>query len=591
MTRYLDPARSRAVLIGASNFVEADGLPSIPAVSGNLEGIRAALTGPTTGSLTAEHCTLLRDPSSASEIGQALARSAEATDVLFVYYSGHGLVDDRGRLYLSLSSTNPDQLRWTALPFDALREELATSPAAIRILVLDCCFSGRAFEAMSDSRGAITGQIDVAGTYTMTSTTANATAYAPTGAKYTAFTHALLAALQGEESLTLDEVFREVELALISRGLPRPQRRAINAAGNLILTKRRRAVPPRSMSEVSNIQPGHHFSTRRQAHDAGVHRPLQAGICGTRKTGAESIVISGGYKDDEDNGEVIIYTGHGGQDQAGNQISDQSLDDSGNAALVTSCLDGLPVRVIRGWQSGSPYAPSKGYRYDGLYRVTSYGSKTSLDGFLIWQFRLEACEGTPLPKTQQQETLEVLTESKVKRANARTRTVANKSERVPAAVQRIVRSSSVRRQVREWHDNRCQLCSVRIEVPGGSYSEGAYIRSLESPHNGPDATGNALCLCPNCHVMLDSGAIVLGDDLSVIRAGEEVGMLNTHPQHVIDLECVKQHRNRWSNAAMPTSTLDTTEAERQRISIRSGTQTDVTEPAPRNVTAGTGPNS
>ncbi|MGD3105167.1 caspase family protein [Streptomyces sp. YGL11-2] len=196
MTRYLDPAQSRAVLIGASNFAETDGLPSLPAVSDNLEGLRAALTSSSTGSLTTKQCTLLRDPLVASEVGQALARSAEATDVLFVYYSGHGLVDERGRLYLSLSSTKPDQLRWTALPFDALREELAASPAAIRILILDCCFSGRAIEAMADSNGAITGQIDVAGTYTMTSTTANATSYAPAGAKYTAFTHALLVVLR-----------------------------------------------------------------------------------------------------------------------------------------------------------------------------------------------------------------------------------------------------------------------------------------------------------------------------------------------------------------------------------------------------------
>ncbi|MYT31040.1 YDG/SRA domain-containing protein [Streptomyces sp. MspMP-M5] len=555
MTRFPDPARSRAVLIGASTFSEAGGLPSIPAVSDNLEGLRSVLTSSTTGSLSAEHCTLLRDPAATSEIGQALAQSSEATDVLFVYYSGHGLVDVRGRLYLSLSSTKPDQLRWTALPFDFLREELAASPAAIRVLILDCCFSGRAVEAMSDPNGTITGQIDIAGTYTMTSTTANATSYAPAGAKYTAFTDALLRALRSEEciepfedeeykqSLTLDEIFREVDFRLLKRGLPRPQRRAINAAGSLMLTKSRQVDAP-----LANIQPGHQFSTRRQAHDAGVHRPLQAGICGTRKTGAESIVLSGGYKDDEDHGDVIIYTGHGGQDQAGNQIRDQSLDDSGNAALVTSYLEGLPVRVIRGWQSTSPYAPSKGYRYDGLYRVTSYGSKTSLDGFLIWQFRLEACEGTPLPKMQQQGDLDDLVEPKTKRVTARKKLEGiGQPERVAATVQRIVHSNSTHRQVKEWHDNQCQICSVRIEVPGGSYSEGAHIQALESPHNGPDTAGNVLCLCPNCHVMLDAGAIVLNDDLSVIRAGEEVGTLNTHPQHTIDLECVKQHRKRWSD--------------------------------------------
>ncbi|WP_345746531.1 YDG/SRA domain-containing protein [Streptomyces sp. ODS28] len=474
-------------------------------------------------------------------MGQALAQSSEATDMLFVYYSGHGLVDERGRLYLALSSTKPEQMRWTALSFDTLRDEIVASPAKIRILVLDCCFSGRAIQAMSDDHSVISGQIDIAGTYTMTSTPANSTSYAPAGEKYTAFTDALLVALQDEESLSLDEVFRKVELKLLSLGFPRPKRRAINAAGDILLTKSRRTTPLRPMGEV---QPGHQFKTRRQAHEAGVHRPLQAGICGTRKTGAESIVVSGGYKDDEDYGDVIIYTGHGGQDTSRNQVSDQSLDDPGNAALVTSYLEGLPVRVLRGWQSASPYAPIEGYRYDGLYRVTTYGSKSSIDGFKIWQFRLEACEGTPMPN-ERQLTLGDLTGSEIQRTESSEPKGSAKPEQVATTVQRIVWSGPANRQVKEWYDNQCQICRVRIEVPGGSYCEGAHIQELGSPHNGADKTSNILCLCPNCHVLFDSGAIVLTDDLTVIRGGEEIGPLNTHPQHAIDLNCVKQHRNRW----------------------------------------------
>ncbi|WP_344623901.1 HNH endonuclease [Kitasatospora arboriphila] len=102
-----------------------------------------------------------------------------------------------------------------------------------------------------------------------------------------------------------------------------------------------------------------------------------------------------------------------------------------------------------------------------------------------------------------------------------------------------------RRWVKAWHDNRCQVCALRIEVPGGSYSEGAHIQALGSPHNGPDLAANVLCLCPNCHVMLDVGAIVLSDDLMVIKGGTEMGLLRTHPQHKIDLNCVRQHRERW----------------------------------------------
>ncbi|MEW2548869.1 HNH endonuclease [Streptomyces sp. NPDC047002] len=82
-------------------------------------------------------------------------------------------------------------------------------------------------------------------------------------------------------------------------------------------------------------------------------------------------------------------------------------------------------------------------------------------------------------------------------------------------------------------------------MPGGVYSEGAHIQAVGSPHNGPDTTDNVLCLCPTCHVMFDGGAIVLGDDLGIIRGGEEVGILRTHPQHVINLDRVRHHRERW----------------------------------------------
>lgn len=41
---------------------------------------------------------------------------------------------------------------------------------------------------------------------------------------------------------------------------------------------------------------------------------MQAGISGSGEEGADSVVVSGGYEDDEDYGDVIVYTGHGGND-------------------------------------------------------------------------------------------------------------------------------------------------------------------------------------------------------------------------------------------------------------------------------------
>jgi putative restriction endonuclease len=81
-----------------------------------------------------------------------------------------------------------------------------------------------------------------------------------------------------------------------------------------------------AIGEVPDILTGRHFGSRRELYDAGVHRALQAGIVGSSGSGAESIVLSGGYADDEDYGDVIIYTGHGGRDPANSrQIEDQTF--------------------------------------------------------------------------------------------------------------------------------------------------------------------------------------------------------------------------------------------------------------------------
>ncbi|WP_445170551.1 YDG/SRA domain-containing protein [Mycolicibacterium sp. Dal123E01] len=102
---------------------------------------------------------------------------------------------------------------------------------------------------------------------------------------------------------------------------------------------------------LAEIPVGTTFSSRQAATAGGIHRPNQGGIWGG-KDGAESVVVSGGYVDDQDFGNVIVYTGQGGRDQnSGRQIADQEFG-WGNLGLARGCLDGLPVRVIGSGRPG-----------------------------------------------------------------------------------------------------------------------------------------------------------------------------------------------------------------------------------------------
>lgn len=135
------------------------------------------------------------------------------------------------------------------------------------------------------------------------------------------------------------------------------------------------------------------YGSRGALSRAGVHRPLRAGISGSALEGADSVVLSGGYEDDRDEGDVVVYTGEGGRDpRSGRQRGHQMLL-RGSLALSRSRLSGLPVRVVRGSSLRSAYAPARGYRYDGLYRVLGEWKEPGRAGFLVWRFRLEKLGG------------------------------------------------------------------------------------------------------------------------------------------------------------------------------------------------------
>ena len=286
------------------------------------------------------------------------------------------------------------------------------------------------------------------------------------------------------------------------------------------LTKR-----PIIIGDIEGIEERYLFSSRKEMMPSSFHRVWTSGIDGNGKEGTAAIVLSGGYSDDADYGDKIIYTGAGGN-KGGKQVSDQSWTQPGNAGLVTSMDKGLPVRVIRGHKHKSEFSPKTGYLYAGLYSVVDAWEEKGKEGFKICRFRLVYSGNNPERKSAEQIELDY---SK------------NNKERREGTVIRVVRNTKKSGQIKELYNFQCQICELAIKTKNGFYAEGAHIKPLGGPHDGDDSIDNLLCLCPNHHVMFDKGTFSIADDLTLL--GDVEGKLTVHAKHYINSENFKYHRS------------------------------------------------
>ncbi|XP_074568350.1 histone-lysine N-methyltransferase family member SUVH9-like [Curcuma longa] len=145
---------------------------------------------------------------------------------------------------------------------------------------------------------------------------------------------------------------------------------------------------------IPGIRVGDVFFYRMELVVIGLHGLIQAGIdfvtAGRSTSGepiATSIVVSGGYEDDDDKGAVLIYTGQGGRERnVAQQRSDQKLH-GGNLALERSMNYGIEIRVIRGIKCNK--SPSgMVYFYDGLYKITDCWMDLGKSGFKVYKYKL-----------------------------------------------------------------------------------------------------------------------------------------------------------------------------------------------------------
>ena len=139
-----DAAQRRLALIVATSDYRDPTLHRLRAPGTDAEALAEVLGDPEIGAFDVQ--ILLNLPS--HELFRGIAQfcaDSRPTDLLLLYISCHGVLDDRGRLYYATVNTECRLLGATSVSAQWLNDQLEDCSARRQLLFLDCCHSG-AFE-------------------------------------------------------------------------------------------------------------------------------------------------------------------------------------------------------------------------------------------------------------------------------------------------------------------------------------------------------------------------------------------------------------------------------------------------------------
>jgi tetratricopeptide (TPR) repeat protein len=233
----------KALLIANWDFPhDPDQLPPLNGPQEDVRQLREVLTSRRTGLHDEGNVKILPDRTR----GEILRRiedfflDATRDDQLLLYYSGHGKLSLFDELYLCARDTRADRLVSSAVGTSAISTIVDASPAAAKILVLDCCYSG-SFKGGDTLPGKLAGE----GRFVLTASRGAELAPDAEAHETTSpFTRFLIEALaaeaedsDGDGYLSVEDVYAYVADRMRRDRLSRPQRSFASAVDVIALAR------------------------------------------------------------------------------------------------------------------------------------------------------------------------------------------------------------------------------------------------------------------------------------------------------------------------------------------------------------------
>ncbi|BAY88946.1 MULTISPECIES: caspase, EACC1-associated type [unclassified Tolypothrix] len=192
-----------ALLIGISEY--QPGLNALPGAVQDVKAMQRVLQHSEMGDFADADITVLENPQRQvmEEAIETLFSGREKDDLVLLYFSGHGIKDEAGRLYLATSQTRKNHksglIQTTATAASLIHGMMENSRSRRQVIILDCCFSGAFAEGMKakdDNTVDIKNQLGGEGRVVLTSSTATQYSFEQEGADLSVYTRYIVEGIE-----------------------------------------------------------------------------------------------------------------------------------------------------------------------------------------------------------------------------------------------------------------------------------------------------------------------------------------------------------------------------------------------------------
>ncbi|MDJ0901174.1 MAG: substrate-binding domain-containing protein [Xenococcus sp. MO_188.B8] len=201
-----------ALLIGVSQY--KPGLNPLPEALKDVEAMQRVLQNQDMGGFDEVKTLANPEPLEMEEAIEMLFSGRTKDDLALLFFSGHGIKDDAGRLYFATSITRKNRkgelVKATAVPANFVHDIMSNSRCRREIVILDCCFSGAFAEGMTakdDGVVDVQRQLGGEGRAVLTASTSSQYSFEEQGSDLSVYTRYLVEGIEtGDADLDGDGV-------------------------------------------------------------------------------------------------------------------------------------------------------------------------------------------------------------------------------------------------------------------------------------------------------------------------------------------------------------------------------------------------